>query len=57
MLHTPISLMSAPNIFHGQNENAHLSWTHNIDDAIRLFQINDLVMFGYACPSNFIPGL
>ena len=46
MLHTPILLMSAPNIFHGWNGNTQLSRTRKIDDAMRLFQIIDLVMFG-----------
>ena len=57
MLHTPIFLMSVPNIFHGWNGNTQLSRTRNIDNAVRLFQINDLVMFDCACSSQFRPGL
>ena len=55
MRHTPIFLMSVPNIFPGWNGNTQWSRTRNIEDAMRLFQINDLVMFGYACPSHFRP--
>ena len=57
MLHTPIFLMSAANIFHGWNGNTQLSRTLNIDDEMILFQINDLEMSSYAYPSHFRPGL
>ena len=56
-LHTPIFLMSVPNIFHGWNQNAQLRRSHSIDDAMRLVQVNYLVMFGYVCPSHFRNGL
>ena len=57
MLHTSIFLMSAPNIFHGWNRNTQLSRTRGTDDVMRLFQINDLAMFGYARPLHFRPKL
>ena len=57
MFHISIFLVSAPNIFHGWNGNIQLSRSGDIHDTIRLLQINDLVMFGYACPSHFRPGL
>ena len=57
MLHTPILLIRAPTICHGRNGYTQLNKTRSTDDTMRLFQINDLVMFGYACPSHFRPGL
>ena len=40
-----------------KHRNTQLIKTCNIDDAMRFFQIRDLVMFGYVCPSHFKPRL
>ena len=57
MLNTHISWYQRQIFFKAETGIPLLSRIRNIDGAMRLFQINDLLMFGYACPSHVRPGL
>ena len=54
LIHTPVLLTSVPNNF--TVETGILGWVELVKLMMHWdFQINDLVMFGYACPSHFRP--
>ena len=57
MLNTHISWCQRQIFFTAETGIPLLSRTRNINGAMRLFQVNDLLMFGYACPSHVRPGL
>ena len=57
MLNTNISWYQPQIFFTAETGIPLLNRTRNIDGAMRLLQINDLLMFGYACPSHVRPGL